>query len=110
MQLVRHPLVAQDLIALVAHIVEVTRGDTAAAMRRLDEAEALVRSILEDIRSGVRLTGALEGWLVRHDGRDQRLSIVFRPDDRHGVLYIALIAFGGQDWMNGPANRRDLGG
>jgi plasmid stabilization system protein ParE len=109
MRLIRHPLISQDLDALVDHIVEVTQGDFAAAARRLNEAEALLRNILGNPFSGVRLTGALEGWLVRHGGRGQRLSIVFRADEVNHTLYIALIAFGGQDWMKTAAGRSGFG-
>ncbi len=108
MRLIRHPLVAWDLDALVDHITEATRGDVAAAIRRLDEVDALLRSICENPNSGVRLSGTLESWLVRHGGRDQRLSIVFRSVDTQNALYIAIVAFGGQDWMNAAARRREF--
>ena len=74
----RHPLVERDLIGIVEHIVEVTNGDFAAAERRLDEIDALLRSIAANPSSGIRLSGALEGWLVRHGGRGNRLTVVFR--------------------------------
>ena len=45
MHLVRHPLVDQDLAALVDHIVEVTGGDFDAAGRRLDEVDELIADI-----------------------------------------------------------------
>lgn len=48
MRIVRHPLVARDLDALVDHIVEVTEGDFAAASRRLDEIDALVSDIVRN--------------------------------------------------------------
>jgi plasmid stabilization system protein ParE len=108
MRIVRHPFVERDLIGMVEHIVDVTQGDVAAAERRLDEVDALIASILESPRSGVRLYGALSGWLVRHGGTGHRLTIVFRPDMETGAIYLALIAFGGRDWIRLAALRRGL--
>lgn len=99
MRLIRHPLVARDLTGLVDHIVEVTQGDFAAARRRLDEVDALLADILANPFSGARLADPLDGWLVRHGGRGHRLTIVFRPMPEADALLIALVAFGGQDWM-----------
>lgn len=106
MRIVRHPFVERDLIGMVDHIVNVTQGDVAAAERRLDEVDALIASILENPESGVRLGGALSGWLVRHGGAGHRLSIVFRPDVQNDTIYVALIAFGGRDWIRLAALRR----
>lgn len=110
MQLIRHPLVARDLTALVDHILDVTGGDAAAAERRLNEIEAMLRDIIDNPLSGTRLAPPLDGWLVRHGGRGQRLSIVFRADAARDALYVALVAFGGQDWMNMGAQRRGFVG
>lgn len=107
---VRHPLVGRDLIALVNHIVEVTQGDVAAAARRLDEVDALVQDIAANPQSGMRLPPPLDGWLVRHGGRPQRLTVVFRADPERDILFVALVAFGGQDWMAEGRGRRDFGG
>ena len=96
----KHPLVERDLIGIVEHIVEVTQGDFGAAERRLDEIDDLIRDIAANPTSGMRLTGPLDGWLVRHGGRGHRLTIVFRADLARDVLQIALIAFGGQDWLS----------
>ncbi|HQU70408.1 MAG TPA: type II toxin-antitoxin system RelE/ParE family toxin [Albidovulum sp.] len=109
MRLIRHPLVGHDLIALVDHIVEVTQGDFAAAARRLDEIDGLLADIAANPQSGVRLGGSLEGWLVRHGEREHRLTIVFRADMLREEIYIALVAFGGQDWMTTGAGRREWG-
>lgn len=106
MRVVRHPLVARDLDALVDHIVEVTEGDFAAASRRLDEIDALVSDIVRNPMSGTRLSSPLDGWLVRHGGRGRRITIVFRPDARADCLFIALVAFGGQDWMTTGETRK----
>ena len=104
MRQVRHPLVEQDIIAIAEHIVETTDGNIVAAERRLDEIDDLLKGIAGNPFSGVRLSGSLEGWLVRHGGRDYRITIVFRPDAIAQCLYIALVAFGGQDWLTkGPA-------
>ncbi len=100
MRVVRHPLVNRDLVALVDHIVEVTGGDYAAAGRRLDEIDELMTAIQGNPQSGVRLSGALEGWLVRHGGRGYRITIVFRMDPADDCIFVALVAFGGQDWMS----------
>jgi plasmid stabilization system protein ParE len=97
MSVVRHPLVDSDLIALVDHIVEVTNGDFAAAARRLDEVNELLAAIQDTPHSGVKLSGALNGWLVRHGGRGQRITIVFRSDPNQDRVLVALVAFGGQD-------------
>lgn len=109
MRLIRHPLVAKDLTALVEHILEVTEGDVAAAERRLDEIEAMLRNILGNPFSGTRLSASLDGWMVRHGGRGRRLTIVFRADAERDALYVALVAFGGQDWMNTGTRRRSFG-
>ncbi|MFC3058569.1 type II toxin-antitoxin system RelE/ParE family toxin [Paenirhodobacter populi] len=109
MRLIRHPLVGQDLIALVDHIVEVTQGDFAAATRRLDEIDAMLADIAANPKSGMRLRGPLQGWLVRHGGQGHRLTIVFRTDADHDAIYVALVAFGGQDWMTTGTGRRDWG-
>ncbi|OIQ78876.1 hypothetical protein GALL_394150 [mine drainage metagenome] len=96
----KHPLVERDLIGIVEHIVDVTQGDFDAAGRRLDEIDALIRDIAANPTSGMRLTGPLGGWLVRHGGRGHRLTIVFRADLERDVLQIALVAFAGQDWVS----------
>ncbi len=108
MRVVRHPLVDRDLIALVDHIVEVTNGDFAAAARRLDEVDQLLAAIQDTPHSGVRLSGALNGWLVRHGGRGQRITIVFRSDPDQDCILVALVAFGGQDWMAAADVRKNF--
>ena len=80
MHLVRHPLVDQDLAALVDHIVEVTGGDFDAAGRRLDEVDELIADISANPLSGVRLAPQLDGWLVRHGGRGHRLPCLDRQE------------------------------
>ncbi len=102
----KHPLVERDLIGIVEHIVETTQGDFDAAARRLDEVDDLIRDIAANPASGMRLAGPLEGWLVRHGGRGHRLTIVFRADLQRDVLQIALVAFGGQDWVSLGAERK----
>lgn len=106
MQLIRHPLVGRDLRALAEHIYATTQGDLRAAMRRLDEVDALVADIVANPRSGMRLDGPLYGWLVRHGGRGHRITIVFKADLESSRLYIALVAFGGQDWITQGLNRK----
>jgi hypothetical protein len=99
MRVLRHPLVDRDLVALVDHIIEVTGGDFAAAGRRLDEIDEMMADIESSPSSGVRLAAPLDGWLVRHGGRGHRLTVVFRPDLERDCIFVALVAFGGQDWM-----------
>lgn len=106
MRFVRHPFFERDLIGIVDHIVEVTQGDTAAALRRLDEVDALLKAIADNPASGLRLAGKLDGWLVRHGGSGHRLTIVFKPDIGAGQIYLALAAFGGRDWMKLASARR----
>lgn len=109
MRIVRHPLVDHDLVALVDHIAEVTNGDFAAAARRLDEVDELLTAIQDTPHSGVRLSGDLNGWLVRHGGRGQRITIVFRSEPNRDCIFVALVAFGGQDWMTEGNLRRNFG-
>lgn len=97
MRIVRHPLVDQDLAALVDHIVEVTGGDFDGAVRRLDEVDDLIADISSNPMSGVRLAHPLDGWLVRHGGRGHRLYVVFRADLNKKCVFVALVAVGGQD-------------
>ena len=106
MRFVRHPFFERDLVGIVDHIVEVTDGDIAAAGRRLDEVDALLETIASNPNSGVRLTGKLDGWLVRHGGAGHRLTIVFKPDLDAEIIYLALVAFGGRDWMKVASARQ----
>ena len=99
MRFIRHPFFERDLIGIVDHILAVTDGDVAAAGRRLDEVDALLQAIASNPTSGLRLSGELDGWLVRHGGAGHRLTIVFKPDADAGQIYLALVAFGGRDWM-----------
>ena len=110
MKVVRHPLVARDLEGMVAHIVDITDGDFEAAERRLDEVDGMLAQIASNPSSGVRLGGGLEGWCVRHGGRGYRLSIVFKADPDEGVLYIAVVAFGGRDWYGLGETLREFAG
>ena len=109
MRLIRHPLVGRDLTALVDHIVEVTQGDYAAAARRLEDIDDLLKDIAANPLSGTRLAPPLDGWLARHGGRGHRITIVFRTDRGRALIYIALVAFGGRDWMAEGTLRRGFG-
>lgn len=106
MRIVRHPFVERDLVGIVDHIIKVTKGDYDAAFRRLDEIDALLRLVLENPTSGARLQGKLDSWLVRHGGSGQRLTVVFKPDLDKDCIYLAMIAFGGRDWMRAAIGRR----
>lgn len=105
MRFIRHPFFERDLIGIVDHIIEITQGDTAAAHRRLDEVDALLRAIGENPTSGMRLTRQLEGWLMRHGGSGHRLTIVLKPVVEARQIYLALVAFGGRDWTRLAAAR-----
>ena len=105
MRFVRHPFFERDLIGIVDHVVEVTQGDTAAAARRLDEVDELLQAILDNPTSGMRLGSNLDGWLVRHGGFGHRLTIVFKPDVSGEQIYLALVAFGGRDWIKLASTR-----
>ena len=102
----RHPLVRRDLRELARHVAE-TSGDRRAAARRLDEVEALLASIINNPRSGPYLADHLSGWRVRNGGKRWMLTIVFRLTDRSDCVQVAVVAFGGQDWMGRAASRKD---
>lgn len=106
MRQVRHPLVEQDVAAIFEHVLVTTGGDLDAAERRLDEIDDLLRAIAANPLSGARLPPPLAGWLVRHGGRGNRLTIVFQPEEDRNLLRIALVAFGGQDWLAEAGERR----
>lgn len=108
MRIFRHPLVDQDLAALVDHIVEVTGGDFDAAARRLDEVDDLIADISANPMSGVRLSHPLDGWLARHGGSGHRLTVVFRADLNKTCVFVALVAFGGQDWITVGETRKSF--
>jgi plasmid stabilization system protein ParE len=100
----RHPLVRRDLRELARHVADVS-GDPGAAERRLDQVDALVADILANPNSGAFLSAKLPGWRVRHAGADRRITIVFRLTEAGDCLQIALVAFGGQNWMNTAPDR-----
>lgn len=102
MRLVRHPLVAQDIAGLARHVLTVS-GDPGAALRRLDEVDAMMASIVEAPDLGTRLDSPLDGWRVRHGGRGRALSIVYRVDGER--LLVVLVAFAGQDWTASAVRR-----
>jgi hypothetical protein len=110
MRFVRHPLVYQDLAALVDHIVEVTGRDFEAAGRRLDEVDDLIADISGNPMSGVRMAQPLDGWLVRHGGRGHRLTVVFRADLKKNCIFVALVAFREQDWVTEGETRKSFSG
>lgn len=102
MRLRRHPLVAQDLRAMVEHVYTVS-GDVDAALRRLDQVEALLADILAQPALGARLGGPLAGWQVRHGGVGRALTVVYRVDG--DWISVVLVAFGGQDWLTRSSDR-----
>jgi plasmid stabilization system protein ParE len=59
MRQIRHPLVRRDVTGIFDRVLETTRGDLAAAERRLDEIDDLLGAIADHPASGVRLDGPL---------------------------------------------------
>ncbi|MGS4946420.1 type II toxin-antitoxin system RelE/ParE family toxin [Meridianimarinicoccus sp. RP-17] len=102
----RHPLVRRDLRELARHVADVS-GDPGAAERRLDQVDALVADILANPTLGTGLSANLPGWRVRHGGVDRRITIVFRLTGAGDCLQIALVAFGGQNWVDMAPDRSD---
>jgi len=102
MRLRRHPLVAQDLRAMAEHVYTVS-GDVDAALRRLDQVEALLADILAQPALRARLGGPLAGWQVRHGGAGRALTVVYRIDG--DWVSVVLVAFGGQDWLTRGSDR-----
>lgn len=102
----RHPLVRRDLRELARHMAEVY-GDLRAAERRLDQVDTLLADILSNPNSGTILGAALPGWRVRHGGAGQKITIVFRFTGTGYRLQIALVAFGGQNWLDATAGRSE---
>jgi hypothetical protein len=82
-------------------------GDPRAAERRLDQVDALLGDILMNPNSGALLGGGLPGWRVRHGGAGRRITIVFRLTEAGDCLQIALVAFGGQNWMGAAPDRSE---
>jgi plasmid stabilization system protein ParE len=110
MRQIRHPLVGRDVIGIFDHVLETTQGNLAAAERRLDEIDDLLQAIADNPASGVRLDGPLSGWLARHGGRGRMITVVFRADLVACLLYIAIIAFGGRNWLDEAFGRRSFPG
>jgi plasmid stabilization system protein ParE len=109
MRIVRHPLVRSDFRDIVDHVVGVTGGDHSAAARRIEEARELIAAIRRNPRIGSRLSGSLSEWRVRHGGRGRAITIVFKTDPATKTVFVALVAFGGRDWMSLAAARRSFG-
>lgn len=105
MRQVCHPLVRRDVIGLFEHILDTTQGDLDAARRRLDEVDDLLAAIAANPTSGVRLDGPLAGWLARHGGRGHMITVVFRTNLETETIYIAMIAFGGRNWLLDATDR-----
>lgn len=98
------------LLGLVDNIIKTTQGNFAAAARRLDEIDAHLEEIAASPASGRRLSPPLDGWLVRHGGRGHRITIEFKASLELDALYIALVAFGGQDWIAEGETRKTFDG
>lgn len=110
MRQVHHPLVRRDVMGIFEHVLDTTGGDLSAAERRLDEIDDLLRAIADNPASGVRLDGNLAGWRARHGGRGRMITVVFQQDADAGILHIALIAFGGRNWLDAATGRRGVPG
>ncbi|WP_299823098.1 type II toxin-antitoxin system RelE/ParE family toxin [uncultured Jannaschia sp.] len=94
---------------MAEHIFAVS-GNGAAARRRILEARELIGVVVAEPGLGTTLDAPLDGWRVRHGGRNRRITVVFRHDAASDALYIALIAFGGRDWGAHVARRSEFGG
>lgn len=103
-RLLRHPLVRRDIYEIGAHI-ETVSGDPQAAKRRMMEIDTAYQDILDRPGSGMRLDGFLEGYCVRHVGRNNMLSIVFQHDKEAQTIFIVHVAFGGRNWLGIAASR-----
>lgn len=95
MKLILHPLVQLDLNGIAEHVFLHT-NDPVAAQARLIEARILIEDILKNPGLGAPLRQP--GWRFRHGGSGRRLTVVYRHDAEKSALYVALIAFGGQNW------------
>ena len=104
MRVVLHPLLERDIVGIAEHVHAVS-GDAAAARRRIVEVRDLIAAIVEEPALGTALGQPLAGWRVRHGGGGRRITVVFRHDAGQGALYLALVAFGGQDWEGRAAGR-----
>jgi hypothetical protein len=82
------------------HIFDIT-SDQSAAERRMDEMDTLIGEILGNPFSGTRLSGDLEGCIVRHGGRDSKLRIIFEPLSSEDAVFFIMASFGGEDWKAG---------
>lgn len=101
MRLEYHPHVDRDLQSMAQHVA-VNSQSKAAARKRLKEVENLIKDILAVPGSGNRLDN---GWLVRHGGADRMITVVFRPNVTRKTVQIAIVAFGGKDWVSRLPNR-----
>ena len=51
--------------------------------------------------------GIATGWLAGPSLREgRRITLVFRADPEGGQIHVALVAFGGQDWMTEGTSRK----
>ena len=108
MRVVPHPLVERDVVGIAEHVHAVS-GDAVAARRRIAEVRDLIAAIMDEPGLGTALGDPLAGWRVRHGGGGRRIKVVFRHDASQEALYVALVAFGGQDWMGQATGRSKLG-
>ena len=109
MRIVPHPLLGRDIVGIAEHVHAVS-GDAAAARRRIAEVRDLIAAIADEPGLGVALGEDLTGWRVRHGGNGRRITVVFRHDAADDALYVALVAFGGQDWEGRAVGRSEVGG
>lgn len=107
MRIVPHPLIERDIVGIAEHVFTVS-GDAAAARRRISEVRDLIAAIVDQPGLGVALGDGLSGWRVRHGGGGRRITVVFRHDTEADRLYVALVAFGGQDWQGHASKRTDF--
>ena len=106
MRIVPHPLLERDIIGMAEHVHAVS-GDGNAVRRRIVEARELLGGVQDNPNLGAPLAGKLAGWRVRHGGKHRQISVVYRHDTKTNRLYLALVAFGEQDWMGRVTGRRN---
>ena len=97
MRILAHPLLRRDIEGLAQHVYAVS-GSADAARRRIREVHELIGQVLEDPTLGTLLGDGLPEWRVRHGGARRRITVVFRHDAATAQTYIALVAFGGENW------------
>lgn len=104
MQVLAHPLLRRDIEGLAEHVYTVS-GSADAARRRIHEVHHLIEQVIENPSLGTLLGKDLPEWRARHGGTGRRITVVFRHDAEANQIQVALVAFGGEDWVNRSPGR-----